>query len=203
MPFDASLPRSRQVVIFDMDGTLTVSSLDFDRIRAEIGLPAGPILESLDGLAPSERMRAEAILHRHEIQDAENSQLQLHAAETVHSIRSAGHPVALMTRNSRQSLELFQRRHHIEFDLTWTREDGPMKPSPEPVFEICRRLSVDPRAGYVVGDFRFDVICGNSAGCTSVLYLEPGFETPDWASEATLIIRRLSELTEYLAIRPR
>lgn len=200
MPFDSSLPRARQVIIFDMDGTLTVSSLDFDRIRAEIGLPPGPILESLSGLAPSERIRAEAILHRHEIEDAESSLLQLHAAETVHSIRRAGHPVALMTRNSRESLCVFQRRHRIEFDLTWTREDGPMKPSPEPVFEICRRLSVEPRSGYVVGDFRFDVICGNAAGCTSVLYLEPGFEVPEWASEANLVIRRLSELTEYLAI---
>jgi len=40
-----------EAIIFDMDGTLTVPVLDFDRIRSEIGLPAGPILESLLALA--------------------------------------------------------------------------------------------------------------------------------------------------------
>ena len=54
------------MVIFDLDGTLTVPALDFDAIRAEIGLPPGPILESLERLSQAERRRAEEILHRHE-----------------------------------------------------------------------------------------------------------------------------------------
>ena len=39
-----------RAVIFDLDGTLTEPVLDFDAMRAEIGLPEGvPILEQLDG----------------------------------------------------------------------------------------------------------------------------------------------------------
>ena len=37
-------------VIFDLDGTLTVPTLDFDAIRADIGAGDGPILEYLQGL---------------------------------------------------------------------------------------------------------------------------------------------------------
>ena len=49
-------------MIFDLDGTLTEPVLDFDAIRAEIGLPEGvPILEHLDVLDGAGRARAEAV----------------------------------------------------------------------------------------------------------------------------------------------
>jgi len=52
-----------KLVIFDLDGTLLDSPLDFDAIRCEIGLPDGqPILEALEGLPPPERARAEAVI---------------------------------------------------------------------------------------------------------------------------------------------
>ena len=56
-----------RAVIFDLDGTLTQPLLDFDLIRAEIGLGPGPILEQLSALTQAERDRAETILRRHEI----------------------------------------------------------------------------------------------------------------------------------------
>ena len=56
-----------RAVIFDMDGTLTEPILDFDAMRAEIGLPDGvPILGHLDGLTAAERAHAEEVLLRHE-----------------------------------------------------------------------------------------------------------------------------------------
>ena len=56
-----------RAVIFDLDGTLADSLLDFDAIRAEIGLAPGlPILEQLADATPAERARAEEIMRRHE-----------------------------------------------------------------------------------------------------------------------------------------
>ncbi|MCG8406121.1 MAG: HAD family hydrolase [Phycisphaerales bacterium] len=195
-------PTTCRIVIFDMDGTLTRPNLDFDRIREEIGLGIEdePILEAMSRMTPGDRARTQAILQRHEDKAAAESQLQPGAAEVVSTVRASGIPAVLMTRNSRRSVGMFNHRHRIEFDLTWTREDGPMKPSPEPVIEICRRFEVDPADAWVVGDFHYDIRCGAAAGSTTVLLLDPESKKPDWADEADFIIYELPELLTHSTI---
>ena len=190
----------RQAVIFDMDGTLTRQNLDFDVIKQEIGLGPEPVLESMMRMRPTDRARAEAILERHEAVAAASSELQPGAGHVVSTIRSRGIAAALMTRNSRKSVEMFQARHGLTFDLIWTRENGPMKPSPEPIFRICSELAVRPPDTWVVGDFRFDIICGTAAGARTVLFVEAGREHPDWAAEADYVIDDLLELLGHMGI---
>lgn len=188
------------VVIFDMDGTLTRPVLEFDAIREEIGLTAEPLLEAIVKMPPAERERAEAILHRHEEEAAINSELQPHAAEVVHGMRAAGATVVLMTRNSRRSATTVLRKHALEFDMTWTREDGPMKPSPEPVLRICETLGAGPDRAWVIGDYHYDILCGNAAGATTVLFLEPGRARPVWAEEADHVVATLEALPALMGI---
>jgi HAD superfamily hydrolase (TIGR01509 family) len=191
---------SKQAVIFDMDGTLTRQNLDFGVIKQEIGLGPEPVLESIARMRPADRARAEAILERHEAAAAANSELQPSAGYVVSTIRSRGIAAALMTRNSRGSVEMFQTRHGLTFDLVWTRENGPMKPSPEPVLLICRELGVRPSDAWMVGDFRFDIICGAAAGARTVLFVEAGRERPDWAAEADYVIDDLRALLGHMGI---
>jgi len=191
---------NKTVVIFDMDGTLTRPVLDFDAIREEIGVEREPLLEAMERMAPAQRARAEAILHRHEESAAGDSTLQPGAAEVVAAVRSAGMAAALMTRNSDRSVETFKHRHGIEFDLTWTRYSGPMKPSPEPVLEICRRLGATAAQSWVVGDFRFDIDCGRAAGATTVLLWDRDRARPDWSDQADHVIAALPELPRLLGI---
>lgn len=195
----ASRPR---VVIFDMDGTLTRPCLDFDRIREEIGV-SEPILEAMQSMSPADLARSQAILERHEAVAAANSELQPGAAEVVAAIRSDGAVAVLMTRNSRRSVDVLQARHGLAFDLIWTREDGPMKPSPEPVFAICRTLGADPRRTWTVGDYHYDIICGAAAGTTTVLLVDPRAERPAWAGEADHVIEALGELPALLRLEER
>jgi HAD superfamily hydrolase (TIGR01549 family) len=194
---------NRQAVIFDMDGTLTRQNLDFSVIRQEIGLGPEPVLESIVRMAPADRARAEAILERHEAVAAASCELQPGAEEVVREIRSRGVAAALMTRNSRKSVEVFKTRHGLGFDLIWTREDGPMKPSPEPIFLICDRLGVKATNAWVVGDFRFDIICGAEAGARTVLFVEAGRQRPDWAAEADYVIDDLHELLDHMGLAGR
>ncbi len=185
-----------------MDGTLTRPQLNFDAIRREIGsIPEGqPILESVAGMSPADRARAEAVLGRHERQAAATSELQPNAARIVAEVRQAGIAVALMTRNSRRSARAFGERHGITFDVIWTREDGPVKPSPEPVLSICRRLGVAAEHAWVVGDYHFDILCGRAAGGTTVLFIEPGAHRPPWADESDIVIADLAELAVHLRL---
>ncbi len=188
------------VVIFDMDGTLTRPVLRFDAIREEIGLSAEPVLEAIVAMPPDERNRAEAILHRHEEEAAINSELQPRAAEVVRGVRAAGAAAVLMTRNSRRSTATVLRKHDLEFDMTWTRDDGPMKPSPEPVLRICESLGTRPDRAWVIGDFAYDILCGNAAGATTVLFLEPGRPRAAWADEADHVVAALDELPALMGL---
>ena len=192
---------SQRLVIFDMDGTLTRPMLDFDGIRAEIGLPKEPLLEAVMALPPEDRARAESILLRHEARAAAESELQPGAKETIDAIRRARIPVALMTRNSRSSTKFFDDRHGLVFDHVRTREDGELKPSPVPVLDICRRFEVAPADTWVIGDFHFDLICANAAGATSVLFWGEGAPLPEWAKEARHVITALPELLELMGLK--
>ena len=191
---------SQRLVIFDMDGTLTRPMLDFDAIRAEIGLPKEPLLEAVRALPPEDQARAEAILLRHEAVAAAGSELQPGAKQTIDAIRRAGIPVALMTRNTRLSTKAFDERHGLVFDHIRTREDGVMKPSPAPVLEICRKFEAMPADTWVIGDFHYDLMCGNAAGAISVLFWGEGELLPDWAREARHVIQALPELLGLMGL---
>jgi HAD superfamily hydrolase (TIGR01549 family) len=198
--FDESAQMNETLVIFDMDGTITRPFLDFDRIRDEIGLGPEPILESVLAMSGRARERADAILHRYELEAVEASELQPDAKEVLSAIRAAGIPMALMTRNSRMSASAVCKRHGLCFDLVRTREDGAFKPSPLPVLEICVAFEKDPRSTWVVGDFQYDILCGRAAGAKTVLLLEAQFERPPWADEAEYVVHSLAELPGLIGL---
>jgi HAD superfamily hydrolase (TIGR01509 family) len=187
-------------VIFDMDGTLTEPMLDFDAIRAEIGIARGPILEAVERMSPPERARADAILERHEAIAARDSALQPGVRETLTRLLRADIPTAIMTRNSRESVRVFLARHGLRFHLVRTREDGAIKPSPQPVHDICRALGASEARTWVVGDFHYDLICANEAGAVSVLLWNLPSARPDWAREAKHIITSMEVLPTLLRV---
>ena len=134
-------------VIFDLDGTLTRPDFDFDVMRRQMGLPANgqPILETLALMSSSERAEAERILNQHEAQVAETCELWEDALDVLAAIRKAGMRLGLLTRNSRRSADLVTSRHAMTFDCVHTREDGPVKPSPDAILKMCSRWACAPR----------------------------------------------------------
>ncbi len=192
----------RQAVIFDLDGTLTVGNLDFDGIRAEIGLPDGPILEALEHMTPPQRAAAEGILHRHERRAAETARLQDGAAETVAELRTRNLPVGILTRNARPWARCVLDRFGIEVDGLRTREDGLVKPDPQGLFRLCEQFGAAPEASWMVGDYLFDIQAGSRAGMTTVLMIGDA-ERPEFADQADHVIRSLPRLLELVATSDR
>ena len=190
---------NRSAVIFDFDGTLTEPYLDFDVIRAEIGIPSGPILEAMEKMDEAPRRRAEQIIRRYEWEAARNATLQEGAVEVLAACRAAGMPVAILTRNARETLDLVLARYGFVVDAVRTREDAPIKPSPEPVLSLCEELSTEPRRSWVVGDYLFDIMSGQAAGAHTVLMIGNG-SRPAFAEQADHVIRRLWELLPILGI---
>ncbi|MFH0981016.1 MAG: HAD family hydrolase [Planctomycetota bacterium] len=189
----------RSAVIFDLDGTLTVPCLDFDAIRAEIGLPPGPILEALERLSNAARQRALQILDRHEREAAENSKLQEGAAQTVHRLRERGFGVGILTRNTRKWTEFVLAKHGVSVDALRCRDDGTVKPAAEPVLRLCADLDADPSQTWVVGDHLFDLLAGAGAGAHTVL-MRGDRQAPEYAAQADHVIGRLEELLTFIKI---
>ncbi len=190
---------STKAVIFDLDGTITQPYLDFEKIRLEIGLSAdaGPILEALDRMTGADRQRAEAILLRHEAEAAASSRLNEGACDLLTWLKTHYIRTAILTRNSRESAQKVLTKHSLAFDVVYTREDGAIKPSPKPVWDICDRLGASPESTWVVGDYLFDVQSGRSAGTkTALLWQRPGL--PEWHSQADHVIRNLMDLVPLI-----
>lgn len=187
----------RGAVIFDMDGTIVHLLLDFDDIRRQIGIPPGPVLETIEPWTGQVRRRAEAILLQRELQAAEQCELLPDAKEVLIGLRRGGWRVALLTRNCRAAAELVLKRHGLEFDAVRTREDGVIKPSPEPVQAICRDLGVACENCWVVGDYLFDIQSGRDAGARTVLVRGPRTEAA-WSEQADFFVQRLGELPALL-----
>lgn len=192
-----SSPPCQGVVIFDLDGTLTRPALDFDLIRAEIGIASGPILEAVEKMDDASRGRAIEILEKHEWRAARRVSLYDHAVNIVSSCKGVGYFSALLTRNTRPIVDFLILQHGFEFDAIRTREDDAIKPSPKPVLSICDQLGVRPDHSWMVGDFLFDIVSGRQAGARTVLMIGDG-PLPEFAGQADHVIRRLDELFALL-----
>jgi len=188
---------SPRAVIFDLDGTLTEPVLDFDAIRAEIGLPERmPILEQLETLTAAGRARAEEIMLRHERAAIAQATLADGCADLLGHLRGMEIPMAILTRNVREVVETFARMFAFEFHAVYTREDGPPKPSPHGARLLCQAMGVDPAATLAVGDYKYDVIAGRDAGCRTVLVDRDGLaahQLVEWGSP-DLVVKSLREL---------
>jgi HAD superfamily hydrolase (TIGR01509 family) len=164
-PIKIDFPRA---ILFDMDGTLTQPMLDFPRIKSDMGIGNGPILESLALLEESRRREAELFLLAHEELAAEKSTLNTGCRDLLDWLAAEKIPVALVTRNSRQSADTVIRRHALQITVRITRNDGPFKPSPAPLHLACRQLGIESADAWMVGDGQYDVESAAAAAIRSI-----------------------------------
>lgn len=186
-------------ILFDMDGVVVRQQLDFLAIKQEIfGNTHGYILERMGELSPSERLRAESILERHETAAALAAEPMDGIQAFLAWMEATDLRSGLVTRNSRKSVELVLGRLGICFDAVVTREDAQPKPSPEPVWTACRGMGLLTAEVMFVGDFEFDMLSGRRAGARTVLLRSGAMTTSE---HADLIVDSLAELRGWLETR--
>lgn len=179
-------------VIFDMDGTITAPYLDFAKIKAKIGVGDVDVLDYVQRVRGAERERVLRILHAFEDDGARHARLNRGARTVLRYLARKNIRTGLLTRNSRRSVDIVCRRLGLKFDLIRTREDGPYKPAPEPIWEMARQWQLQREELLMVGDYKWDVLCARNAGIASAVLLNG--ELPDWAALATYRLRRITEL---------
>lgn len=188
--------RPLRAVAFDLDSTLTRPYLDFTRLRTQLNLPEGDILQWLEGLSPHHRNEATQIIEAFEQDGVENVTWNDGAQETVTAVRNMGLLIAIVTRNSRTSLLAVCNRLAVAVDQLVAREDAPPKPHPACLHYTAEKLAVPIEHLLMVGDYRHDTDAGKAAGAMTAL-LTNG-KAPTWTVTADLIIERLPELLLHI-----
>ena len=183
-------------IIFDMDGTLTVPTLDFAAMRREIGVEAGDLVTHITQLPPPHRKQAWAVIERHEEQAIATMQLQDGAQELLHHCRKRNLKLGLVTRNAQRSVDALCKMCGITFDAVVTREFPFLKPHPEPVLHIARQWDMAPENVLVVGDYLYDIESGRAAGTRTCFFRNPG--TTDFSAEADYTVDSMEELGRVL-----
>ncbi len=207
-----------KAVLFDFDGTLldtnqfiidswrTVSEAVFGEMRFDIAYLAsffGTPLESamertlkdykIDCYTVEEACR---IYRRYQSENQDKFGVPFEGIpELLSALKEKGLKLGIVTSRLKKTTVDALARHGLDkyFDVFIAEEDTDIhKPLPEPALLCCERLGVAPEDALMVGDSKWDIACGNNAGCGSALVswsfaqkaegLE-GVEKPDYVIE--------------------
>lgn len=204
--------------LFDLDGTLVETNIDFPLMKREmiaLALECGlehDLVSDLDILAVVDaaceavgdarasqalRGRAMDILREIEMRHAAATQHMPFARELIAALREHGIGIGVVTRNCRQASELSLRITRIEPDVLVSRDDTARhKPHPEPLHKALDALGAKVEAAVMVGDHTMDVECGKRAGMKTVGLLREDRPTDFFAQMAPDFVAR--DLREVL-----
>ena len=152
-----------QAVLFDMDGTLIApeehsSLLEF---KARWNIPNDqlvmPNLSKLPADAYQGFLEIEASLAQHGV-------IRPGVTDLLEWLQSEGVKTALVTNNSTQSAATVMKKYALSFGAVLTRDDAPMKPAPQMLWQALERLGVNASNAVMIGDTAADSGAALAAG---------------------------------------
>jgi phosphoglycolate phosphatase len=214
------LPKLVEAVLFDLDGTLVETSIDFALMRREMlalaaahGLDPEPMAlldilaivdHSAETLARQDRpdegrnLRAEAmrILEEIELRHANATTEIPTATKLIGALREAGIGVGIVTRNCRKASDISLGMVGIRPDVIICREDTDLhKPHPEPLLQALKVLNATPERSIMIGDHLMDIQSGKAAGTATIAFLREN-RPPDFFDrlEPDMVVHSLEEV---------
>lgn len=181
-------------VLFDLDGTLVETNIDFDLMRHEmlsLAAQAGlresdlPNLDILgivnyivehlgDDRGREFKAQAFQVLEEIELRHAHDTQEIGFAHELLEALRTRKVKIGVVTRNCRAASDISIAATDLTLDLMLCREDVQQtKPHPEQLLTALSLLGALPERSVMVGDHRMDVIAGKAAGMRTVGIITP------------------------------
>ena len=177
-------------IIFDMDGTLIDSKLDFDQMRRDMQLANdAPILETIEMFTGARRKQCDEVLRRHEQLGVEIASVFPGVPELLMHADSLGLKMVIVTRNLKEFALQMLKVLPVSFEPVIGREEGPIKPDPWALLHICEFWQIEPHEALMVGDYRFDLEAGKNAGCPTLWFSQKReVGSSDWHTMADYVL---------------
>lgn len=158
-------------IIYDLDGTLASSTLDFKAMREQIGCPLGyDMLNFIEAMEDKvSRQQALEMIIDNEWQDALTAQALPGAIELVNWCNNKNIPQAIVTRNNAQAAKHKVEQCKLSVDWVISREQFAAKPDPTALLHIANKWQIEAQKLIYVGDFKYDIQAAHNAGMKSVL----------------------------------
>ena len=183
----------RNILVFDLDGTLVDSAPDIaaavNALFAELGLPAmelalirrmigdgAPVLLERALLHVGATQTAAELMPRYSVHYSENAvgltKLYPNVGETLTALHAAGCRLGICTNKpigpTRAVLAAFGLDSLIEHVIGG--DSLPQrKPQPEPLWNVIRALGGTPERAVMIGDSTVDIACAEAAGVPAVI----------------------------------
>lgn len=201
MPFKPPFwsPSQASAILFDWDGVIAETHLDFSEIRSRYyGGRRAMLLEDACTLPDARRASLMRDLEELEIAGAESANPVKGIEDVLAWVRKHEIPWAIVSRNSKKSILIASE--HVGIDLpplVRSRDDGScVKPDPRALTETARELGVDPAQTLFIGDFIYDMMGARRAGMRGVLVR--GKIEPSWYAWLECAYASMAQLTAEL-----
>ncbi len=180
-----------------MDGTLTIPSINFIRLRDALGLqPYEDLLGVISSYNEEQKKQHLYIIEQYEKEALEKVRLQPDVNSVLAVFAAADLKLGIITRNSNASAEKVLSLIDIDFDPVLTRDFTPVKPDPAPINKILDIWSFLPENVLMVGDFRDDILCGKNAKTFTCFFSNP--DKASYSELADFTISSFSELKQLI-----
>ncbi|GAI94247.1 unnamed protein product, partial [marine sediment metagenome] len=175
-----------QAVVFDFDGTLAQTNINFGLMRDKVievatrwdvyreSAQQRYVLEIIDearDILPDERSRAqfsreaEAAMQMVELVACSSAEPFEGVPEALGRLSECGYRIGIITRNCAGGVRAVMERHHIPHEVLLTRDDVEnVKPAPDHLQQALAVLAVPAQRALMVGDHPTDIECGQAAG---------------------------------------
>jgi phosphoglycolate phosphatase len=220
--------REIDAVVFDLDGTLIHTTVDFRRMKLRLldeldrrGVPStlldprDTIVENLDRAIEDLATRGRGA-EEHDLREQVGRLMSLTEMERVSetrpveganaclkALKGQGLKIGLLTRGSRAYAlaALSYAKIDAVFDAMVCRDDHPeeeAKPNGKAIERVAALMGTSPERCLMVGDHLMDLTCARSASAMFIGVLSGAFGQQDWASHGSPSI--ISNVSELPAL---
>jgi len=161
-----------KLAIFDMDGTVFESYLDWPRIKEElnINIKSGNILKEIyqENRIDYDRLQT---LESYEEYNTFRTKPIKGISECLGYLESRDIKTALITNNNQKNTDFLLRKFNLFFDTVITREMRLWKPDPDAFFHVMRLYSCVSDEVISIGDSHYDIKAPKAADISNIFII--------------------------------
>jgi HAD superfamily hydrolase (TIGR01509 family) len=161
-----------KLAIFDMDGTVFESHLDWLKIREELRIEkGGNILKEIYRDDCVDKVRME-ILENYEKENTLKTRPIRGIADFLLYLTDGNVTTVLITNNNRENTYFLLKKFNLNFDLIITREMRLWKPDPDGFLYAMAEYHCKPEETIAIGDSHYDVRASRRAHVSHIFIIK-------------------------------